>query len=285
MSVCRVEKNKNYTTMSNYHLQDKRLSLKAKGLLSVVLSLPDNWDYSINGLVAISKENITAIRSALSELKEFGYLEMVKQHIDGRIDWDYNFKEAPTIQQSKIQPIENLHIETLHIENHTQLNTKQSNTNKSSTKENIILAKDINPLETPKEEIKKEKKKKHFDVLADMVDEFTNNQKLREKLKEYLLFRIQRGLKVNQWQIILDDLKKACKDDNERLIDVNGAIAGGYHVIIPPWKLNNNKNNKQSPGGTQRLGLPSIKRMTEEEKKKWREEELIRDKNGNIITF
>ena len=61
MSVFRIDKNGNYTVMSNYHLRDRRLSYKAKGLLSFMLSLPDDWDYSINGLVSISKESIKAI--------------------------------------------------------------------------------------------------------------------------------------------------------------------------------------------------------------------------------
>ena len=74
MSVIRVHKSKNYTVMSNTHLRDKSLSLKAKGLLSVMLSLPDNWDYSIAGLVAISKENETAVKSALNELKDNNYV-------------------------------------------------------------------------------------------------------------------------------------------------------------------------------------------------------------------
>ena len=56
MSVFRVEKNNNYTVMANYHLRDKELSFKAKGLLSYMLSLPEDWDYSLNGLASVSKE-------------------------------------------------------------------------------------------------------------------------------------------------------------------------------------------------------------------------------------
>ena len=74
MSKIRVNKTKDYTVLSNHHLKNKNLSLKAKGLLSVMLSLPDDWDYSINGLSFICKENETAITSALDELKENGYL-------------------------------------------------------------------------------------------------------------------------------------------------------------------------------------------------------------------
>ena len=75
MAVIRVEKNKNYTVMSNVHLRDKALSLKAKGLLSLILSLPDDWQYNVKGLAAISKEGRSGITSALQELEAAGYLE------------------------------------------------------------------------------------------------------------------------------------------------------------------------------------------------------------------
>ena len=78
MSVFKIEKNKNYTVMSNYHLRDKNLSYKAKGLLSFMLSLPEDWDYSINGLVSISKEKVKAIRNILQELQRYGYLVIEK---------------------------------------------------------------------------------------------------------------------------------------------------------------------------------------------------------------
>ncbi len=74
MAVFRVEKSKNYTTMSNYHLRDKRMSLKAKGLLSLILSLPEDWDYSVRGLAAICKESPDGIATPLRELEKCGYL-------------------------------------------------------------------------------------------------------------------------------------------------------------------------------------------------------------------
>ena len=74
LAVIRVEKTKNYTVMSNVHLRDKALSLKAKGLLSLILSLPDEWEYSIKGLAAISKEGRDGINSGLQELESAGYL-------------------------------------------------------------------------------------------------------------------------------------------------------------------------------------------------------------------
>ena len=75
MAVIRVEKTKNYTVMSNHHLRDKNLSLKAKGLLSYMLSLPDDWDYSVRGLVSCLKEGKDGIQAALHELEQYGYLK------------------------------------------------------------------------------------------------------------------------------------------------------------------------------------------------------------------
>lgn len=102
-SVCRVNKNENYTVMSNYHLKSKNLSLKAIGLLSKVLSLPNDWDYSISGLSSICKEKETAIKAALDELKEWGYLVVTKlmpnETESGRIEYVYDFYEVSEIDK------------------------------------------------------------------------------------------------------------------------------------------------------------------------------------------
>ena len=74
MAVFRVERNNNYTVMSNYHLRDKHLSLKAKGLLSQILSLPEDWDYTLAGLAQINAEGKDAIRAAIVELEKAGYV-------------------------------------------------------------------------------------------------------------------------------------------------------------------------------------------------------------------
>ena len=74
MAVIRVEKNKNYTVMSNVHLRDGALTLKAKGLLSLILSLPDDWHYSINGLATLTKEGRAGVMSCLKELEAAGYI-------------------------------------------------------------------------------------------------------------------------------------------------------------------------------------------------------------------
>ena len=97
MAVCRVEKNKNYTTMSNYHLRDPCLSNKARGLLSTMLSLPDNWAYTTRGLAKICKDGVDGITAQLKELEQYGYL--IRHRIrdsNGRIvDMEYIIYERP----------------------------------------------------------------------------------------------------------------------------------------------------------------------------------------------
>ncbi|MCD7756800.1 MAG: helix-turn-helix domain-containing protein [Clostridiales bacterium] len=97
MPVFRVEKNTNYTTMSNYHLRDQNLTLKAKGLLSLCLSLPESWDYSVRGLVAICKEGKDSIVKTLQELERCGYLERHQlRHEDGKMGGiEYVIYEMP----------------------------------------------------------------------------------------------------------------------------------------------------------------------------------------------
>lgn len=136
MSVFRIEKTNNYTVMSNYHLREREMSLKAKGLLSLMLSLPNDWDYTIEGLVTICKENETAVKSTLNELKDFGYLEILKvQNKKGQFEYEYNIYEKP---QSKKPEVENLGVENPSVENQGQLNTNKQNTKK----EDISSSKD-----------------------------------------------------------------------------------------------------------------------------------------------
>jgi hypothetical protein len=302
MSVFRVEKNANYTVMSNYHLREKEMSFKAKGLLSVMLSLPDTWDYSMNGLVAISKEGITSIKNTLKELQEFGYLKIIKLHKDGRFCWEYHIFESPVqneqdkaedvvqLLQHQKQPIETLPIETLPIGNlpignPLQVSTDKLNTNKLNTKELNTNGKTTELFSIPKKTNISKPKKSHFNILVDMIDDVVSvNEVTKEKLKEYLVFRIKRGLKENQWQIILTDLKNSCKTSAEMNIEIENAIAGGYHTIIPTWKKKNTNAIRKGVGGVINTKAESIKDMTPEEKRKWFDG-LVRDERGDIIDF
>lgn len=158
MAVFRINKTRDYTVMSNHHLKDRGLSLKSKGLLSIMLSLPDDWDYSISGLCTICVENESAIKSALNELKKRGYLRVDKIMPDktetGRIEYEYNIFEQPYeiqcvkkqgIEKQGIenQGVENQPLEIQGLENQGQLNTKKSSTKESNTKKSNTDNKEI----------------------------------------------------------------------------------------------------------------------------------------------
>ena len=140
--VTRV-KNDNYTTISNVFLRDSKLSLKAKGLLAIVLSLPNEWDFSIKGISATIKEGTTAVYSAIDELKEYGYCKVVTNRNEKGmiVGNDYTFYENPNM-------------ENLNVDNQAQRNT------------NISIP---NTKETYNKEIKKEETKEYKEKFANFV--------------------------------------------------------------------------------------------------------------------
>lgn len=103
MAVIRVSKTKGFSVMSNYHLRDKNLSLKAKGLLSMMLSLPDGWHYTIRGLASICKEGVESISSGIRELEKCGYVRRHQPNIDGKFqEIEYVIYEMPQDQNASI---------------------------------------------------------------------------------------------------------------------------------------------------------------------------------------
>lgn len=146
----KINKTTNYTVMSNIHLRDKRLTLKAKGLLSMMFSLPEKWDYSIRGITSLCKEKETSVKSCLDELKETGYLVITKylpnETESGRIEYQYDIYEQPlqknadefSKQEGKKQGVENLGVEILEVENQVQINKEELNKEKSN-KEQCVL--------------------------------------------------------------------------------------------------------------------------------------------------
>ena len=158
MAVYRVERTRDYTVMSNHHLKDTALSLKAKGLLSMFLSFPDDWNYSTRGLAAICKEGVEAIGNTIKELEKAGYI--VRRQLrgaNGRItDTEYVIYEQPqeppapdaggpdTTPPDMGQPdtgkpdmadpdVVAPDMDAPHTENRAQLNINQSTTQKSNT--------------------------------------------------------------------------------------------------------------------------------------------------------
>lgn len=124
MAVMRVHKDANYTVMSNFHFKEKKMSLKAKGLLSLMLSLPDNWDYSIAGLVTLSKDGKDSVMTALQELEKFGYLKRTRLvNKKGQFErYEYDIFECPNIMEPKTEKPKT---EKPQKENQEQLNTNE----------------------------------------------------------------------------------------------------------------------------------------------------------------
>ena len=142
MAVYRVQRTRDYTVMSNYHLKDKGLTLKSKGLLSMILSLPEEWNYTTRGLASICKEGVDAIGSALKELETAGYI--VRRQLrgaNGRItDTEYIIYEQPQPKKLDMLPsdvvspdTENPDMVKPDTEKPAELNIEKSNTEKTIT--------------------------------------------------------------------------------------------------------------------------------------------------------
>ena len=128
MSIIRVNKTKNYTVLSNHHFKEKQMSLKGKGLLSLMLSLPDDWNYSIAGLVSLSKDGKDSVMAALAELEKFGYLTRIRTtNSKGQFSGvEYNIYEEPQLNNpvAEKQNEDNQHEDNTNAENPPQLKTK-----------------------------------------------------------------------------------------------------------------------------------------------------------------
>ena len=142
MAVFRIERTRDYTVMSNHHLRDKALSLKSKGLLSMMLSLPEDWNYTTRGLAKICKEGVDAIGGALRELEAAGYIVRHQMRDrQGRIsDTEYVIYEQPqpkapdTPQPDTASPdTENPYLDSPDTEKPAELNIEKSKTQKSNT--------------------------------------------------------------------------------------------------------------------------------------------------------
>ena len=140
MAVFRIEKTRDYTVMSNHHLRDKSLSLKAKGLLSLMLSLPEEWDYTTKGLARICKDGVDSICAGVRELEEHGYV--IRQRVrnpNGQLGAiEYTILEQPRPPEPKPKKPER--------ENPAQLNTNRSSKEKS--KKDLSSTEGSNPVQS-----------------------------------------------------------------------------------------------------------------------------------------
>lgn len=233
MAVIRVNNTKGFTVMSNYHFQDKEISLKAKGLLGLMLSLPSNWDYSVNGLVAIVKENKAAVQTALKELEEHKYLKRTRvQDETGRFDYIYDIYEKPydklPCTENRCTDIQCTEVQC--TENQPQINTNKQNTNKQSNKE-------LNTNEYKEKNIKKES-------VNSVIAEYTESKDLQDALHDFVDMRTKarKPLTVRAMKLSLNELDKLAVDDVTKIAIVNQSI---MHNWLTFYKLQNNNNGGQ----------------------------------------
>lgn len=193
MAIFKVEKTNNYTVMSNYHLRDKRLSLKAKGLLSQMLSLPENWDYTLRGLTAINRESIDAIRTAVLELEKNGYITRQQgRDAKGKMtNIEYTIYEKPRLDQPNTEnPIlENPNTDNPNTGNPTQLNKeKQSKEkqikDKTKYRNQSILSKGTETMDTDWMDTYSQWEQRFKNQLEfeDLLEKYPDDTKLLEEL-------------------------------------------------------------------------------------------------------
>ena len=238
MAVIRVNNTKGFTVMSNYHFQDKEISLKAKGLLGLMLSLPSNWDYSVNGLVAIVKENKAAVQTALKELEEHKYLKRTRvQDETGRFDYIYDIYEKPydklPCTENRCTDIQCTEVQCTEVqctENQPQINTNKQNTNKQNTKE-------LNTNEYKEKNIKKES-------VNSVIAEYTENKDLQDALHGFVEMRnkARKPLTARAMKLSLNKLNELALDDVTKIAIVNQSIVHSWSTF---YKLQNNNNGGQ----------------------------------------
>ena len=267
MATFRVNKTSDYTVISNYHLKEKGMSLKAKGLLTLMLSLPENWDYSISGLASICAENETAIKTGLNELKKFGYLRISKifpnkKRGNKKIEYVYEIFEKPLKEdkRQKEQKTEEQTLESQGVENQGQLSTKELNTNKLNTKEvstkEYIYVK--NEFSRVCEEIKNNWIKiAHEYKLSGTQLKITEKRKrvINNLLKEYSLEEVIQSMeKIHTSSFLQGNNKTGWQIAFDWFINKSNflkVLEGNYDDKINTETKNNTSTNKKFRAGTQ----------------------------------
>ncbi len=266
---------------------DKNITPNAKLLYAEITALCNDKGYCWAGnayfaeLYGVTK---TSISNWISSLQKNGY-------IDVQLIYKENSKEIQSrhISIANNIPIQNnLNTYTKNIVGGIQKNFTD-NTKIINTKKDEIISKDIITQKQksliPKE-TKKAKKAKDIVTMRNMINAFTENENIREKLLEYFNMRVKKGLQPNQWKIILDDLRDYAGESAKVAIDkINGSIAGGYMQIIAPWEKDK-KNNFAKPKFDNTAGrkAEAVVNMSKEEKEQF-EKSLATDDDGNLIQF
>ena len=237
MAVIRVEKTKNYTCMSNIHLRDKNLSLKAKGLMSLILSLPDDWHYTVAGLASIIKEGETVVTNTLSELKKNGYLTVKKlspaQTDSGRFEYEYTVHEQP-VQNPEV---EKQGIEKQGVENNPLETTPLKQPPCNNPLETWVYNNNVNQVQKLNTDINTETKNKAKlpqKSFSDIIEAATEDLDLQEALKQFVEFRksIRKPLTEHALDLLIKKLFEIGSTDAERIEILNQSIINGWQGVF-----------------------------------------------------
>ena len=225
MPVIRIDKTRDYTVMSNHHFRNRKLSLKAKGVMSLMLSLPDDWDYTVAGLATLSKDGLDSVRSALKELEREGYLKMERERdAKGKLGRaSYVLSEIPVVEKPILK---NPRLENPILGKPAQLNTYPSSTNTSSTKESITEADASEDAQKPKKPKSKKKEADPFDVPS---------PKLREALKGFADSRkaLHKPLTLRAKKLTLEKLEKLAPRNEVRQVAIlNQSVERGWQGVF-----------------------------------------------------
>lgn len=234
MPVIRVEKNDNYTTISNYHLRDKNLSLKGKGLLTVMLSLPPEWDYSINGLASIIKEGPEAVENVLKELKKTGYLEVTKMRDPKTGLFEYVYTIYEEADESRgvnpgggLPPV---------AETPLKINTKEENTE-------INLYKEKNTKKEKSLDVKKMKPKEALEIYK---EEFSLSPEIVEALEDFIDMRETNKdkLTARALKLAINKLFTLSSDPVKQVEIINQSVIGCWSGFFPLKEDNQRQPNR-----------------------------------------
>ena len=235
MAVIRVAKTDNYTVMSNHHLRNKEMSLKAKGLMSLMLSLPPSWDYSIGGLVAICKESHTSIRSALKELEQNQYLIRERKNNEkGYFTYEYTLYEIPLPHTEK-QYTDSANADKQYTEE------APTDSNREINKDGLIkekvnkekIKKDKTTTTKPKSQIKRNRISSYDEILSSLVP----NESLRELYKDFIEAREGMGAPITRQglKVLIDRCEKLSNHNTrlQKMLLETALVNGWKNVFLP----------------------------------------------------
>lgn len=265
MTVFRVHKNENYTVLSNYHFKEKEMSLKAKGLLSLMLSLPDSWDYSAAGLVTLSKDGKDSVNAALKELEKFGYLIRTQAVNANGTFGGYNYEIYEQPNQTKKPTAE-------------KPKTKKPSTEKPATENPQQLSnKELNKKQLKTKIIKDEEEKKK-DTVRTTYDAIVNgkifDKKVKAALYEFIKMRklIKKPLTDFALEKIIDKLLNMSLDPNVQIEILENSIVNNWQDIYKPTQAKKKKAQETAPDNVTQLFNDEI-----------HEDDVLKSFNGVIM--